>query len=268
MGPAPLALAGYSLKRYTQAEILGGSMLAAWKFSNESVACDHFLPAMADACATCEDSLQRCANELVRYYQVCFLDAPKMIPQPIEPGTEGPVQLVAFTDLFEVTHEPSAAPSKIKRNDSTDTQIGDMGGASTDERVPAAVPAAEDHPIQPSDRRDAYPLPVPLPVDITAPLIDGHDSPLTTAVEHMFAPVEAMADDVFTCDEERSDTPTEIFTKNFGKEPARAKAAEAASGPSAAAVKKLDMGRAASSASSGRSSQGNLKRPRATSPPS
>jgi hypothetical protein len=84
----------------------------------------------------------------------------------------------------------------------------------------------------------------------------------------MFAPVEAMADDVFTCDEERSDTPTEIFTKNFGKEPARAKAAEAAYGPSAAAVKKLDMGRAASSASSGQSSQGSLKRPRATSPPS
>jgi hypothetical protein len=98
LGPAPLALAGYSLKRYTQAEILGGSMLAAWKFSNESVACDYFLPAMADACATCEDSLQHCANELVEYYHVCFPDAAKMIPQPIEPGTEGPVQLVAFTD--------------------------------------------------------------------------------------------------------------------------------------------------------------------------
>jgi hypothetical protein len=263
-----LTLAGYELLRYTPAEILGGSMLAAWKFSNESVACDYFLPAMADACATCEDSLQRCANELVRYYQVCFLDAPKMIPQPIEPGTEGPVQLVEFTDLFEVPHEPSAAP-KIKRNDSTDTQIGEMegAGASTDERVPASVPAAEDHPMQPADRRGAYPLPVPFPVDITAPIINGHDSPLTTD-EHMFAPVEAMADDVLACDEERSDTPTEIFTKNFGKEPARAKAAEAASGPSAAAVKKLDMGRAASNNSSGGSSQGSLKRPRATSPPS
>ena len=75
-------------------------MLAAWKFSNESVACDHFLPAMADACATCEDSLKHCANELVEYYHVCFPDAAKMIPQPIEPGTEGPVQLVEFTDLF------------------------------------------------------------------------------------------------------------------------------------------------------------------------
>ena len=162
-GPAPLALAGYSLKRYTQAEILGGSILAAWKFSNESVACDYFLPAMADACATCEDSLQRCANELVEvYYLVCFPDAPKMIPQPIEP-----VQLVEFTDLFPglpllgacASVPPAVASVPLGRADSTATQLNTLG--ETEDVFQGLADARARHQRQPDGARRQPRLAVP-----------------------------------------------------------------------------------------------------------
>ena len=190
-------------------------MLAAWKFSNESVACDHFLPAMADACATCEDSLQRCANELVKYYLVCFPDAAKMIPQPIEPGTEGPVQLVEFTDLFPglpllgacASLPPAAAP----------VPLGVLQGLAD-----ARALAANGNPMEPDDSRDS-------PCAITFEIAD----------ERLFAPVESVAS-AGAC-EERSETPTDIFTKDFRAEPAHAKATKAAP-PSqpAAAAKRLD----------------------------
>ena len=232
MGPAPLALAGYSLKRYTQAEILGGSMLAAWKFSNESVACDYFLPAMADACATCEDSLKHCANELVEYYHVCFPDAAKMIPQPIEPGTEGPVQLVEFTDLFPglpllgtcASLPPAAAPVPLDRADSTATLLSTLGEAEDVLQGPADARAlaANGNPMEPDDSRDS-------PCAITVEIAD----------ERLFAPVESVAS-AGAC-EERSETPTDIFTKDFRAEPAHAKATKAVPPfQPAAAAKRFD----------------------------
>ena len=214
-----LTLAGYELLRYTPAEILGGSMLAAWKFSNESVACDYFLPAMADACATCEDSLQRCANELVEvYYLVCFPDAPKMIPQPVE-----------FTDLFPglpllgacASVPPAVASVPLGRADSTATQLNTLGETEGvfQGLADARARATNGNPMEPDDSRDS---PCPITVEI--------------ADERLFAPLESVAS-AAAC-EERSETPTDIFTKDFRAEPAHAKGVPPFQ--PAAAAKRLD----------------------------
>ncbi|KOO31961.1 cyclin b2 [Chrysochromulina tobinii] len=57
------------LLQYTPAEVCGGSLLAAWKFSSETEAIACFLPALAHSLHTTELRLKRCTNQLLRYYQ-------------------------------------------------------------------------------------------------------------------------------------------------------------------------------------------------------
>ena len=186
---------------------------------------------MADACATCEDSLQRCANELVEvYYLVCFPDAPKMIPQPIEPGSSSePVQLVEFTDLFPglpllgacASVPPAVASVPLGRADSTATQLNTLGETEGvfQGLADARARATNGNPMEPDDSRDS---PCPITVEI--------------ADERLFAPLESVAS-AAAC-EERSETPTDIFTKDFRAEPARAKGVPPFQ--PAAAAKRLD----------------------------
>jgi hypothetical protein len=169
---------------------------------------------MADACATCEDSLQRCANELVEvYYLVCFPDAPKMIPQPIELDRGPTVQLVEFTDLFPglpllgacASVPPAVASVPLGRADSTATQLNTLGETEGvfQGLADARARATNGNPMEPDDSRDS---PCPITVEI--------------ADERLFAPLESVAS-AAAC-EERSETPTDIFTKDFRAEPAAA----------------------------------------------
>ena len=97
--------AGYKLLRFTQAEICGGSLLAAWKFSSEHTAVSAYLPALADACATTDLSLKRCTNELVRYYQVCFPEAAKTYE-----GVSGLTFPESETLEIDEIHDPEDEP--------------------------------------------------------------------------------------------------------------------------------------------------------------
>lgn len=92
---APLRRAGYKLLRYSAAEVLGGALLAAWKFSGEHAAVEHYLPALTDACATTEERIKGCNTDLVGCYQACFPDAARTCAQtsglvfdPVSPEPE------------------------------------------------------------------------------------------------------------------------------------------------------------------------------------
>ncbi len=78
----------YGMLHFSPVEILGGSLLTAWTFTKAHEAIAHFLPALASACCTSEPVLRACANELVRYYQVCFPEAAtEHVFLPIAPET-------------------------------------------------------------------------------------------------------------------------------------------------------------------------------------
>jgi len=179
-----LSVYGYKLLRFSSAEILGGSLLAAWKFSNEHAAVDYYLLALADACATTEERLKCCTNELVRYYQVCFPDAAKSYEH-----TKG----LVFRPV-----SPEAVPeSDVEKPD------------------PEAEDSLEENTQPPESREDSSPLTVIAPLAETAPKPAPHDD---------------------------RNSPTEIFTADFGAGTAAlACAPGAASG--AGAKKRLDLKR-------------------------
>ena len=86
---------GYKLLVYTPAEVCGGALLAAWKFSQNDAAVEAHLAALAYNCWTERARLSACANDLVRYYQACFPDAVKsydpsklFLPIPDEPKAD------------------------------------------------------------------------------------------------------------------------------------------------------------------------------------
>uniref|UniRef100_A0A7S2D9T7 Cyclin-like domain-containing protein n=1 Tax=Haptolina brevifila TaxID=156173 RepID=A0A7S2D9T7_9EUKA len=72
-----LSAYGYELLKYSPAEISAGALLAAWTFSDEAEAVQHYIAALAWGCCSKEKRLSDCANALIKYYQVCFPDAAK-----------------------------------------------------------------------------------------------------------------------------------------------------------------------------------------------
>jgi len=141
-----LSVYGYGLLRYSPAEIAGGSLLAAWKFSNEHNAVDYFLLALADACATTEERLKCCTNELVRYYQVCFPNTVKScehVFQPISPDCK------TETDLDSI---PSPCPVEEREEEGKEQEAAATmrSGASP---VAVAAAASPKQPAPPADGR-------------------------------------------------------------------------------------------------------------------
>jgi len=90
-----LSVYGYELLHYSPAEICSGSLLAAWRYSNEDDAVRHYIVPLAWGCGTIESRLSDCANALIHYYQVCFPEAAKsqgqnniFIPIPVKEVTK------------------------------------------------------------------------------------------------------------------------------------------------------------------------------------
>ena len=87
---------------YTAAEVLCGSLLAAWKFSSAHDDAAASVASLAAVCLTSEERLKSCSNDLVRYYHVCFPDARKA------PAQE---ELMFLPIAPERCHTPPPAPS-------------------------------------------------------------------------------------------------------------------------------------------------------------
>ena len=138
--------------RYTAAEVCGGALIAAWKFSNQEGAVDYFLSGLADACVTPEAHLIKCTNELLRYYQLCFPEAAKSYED-------------VFGDVFlpipseaAGTHEATRFEPKVPtatRVDSPDTVLAvDFGGGAT-RHADVAILCTD--PVDSLDEIDAAP---------------------------------------------------------------------------------------------------------------
>jgi hypothetical protein len=114
------SLAGYKLLVYTPAEVCAGALLAAWKFSNYDSAVEAHLSSLAYNCWTEPARLSSCANDLVRYYQVCFPDAVKsydpsklFLPIPETPMPETPTPETPTMAQKEDRERPCHSPNSV-----------------------------------------------------------------------------------------------------------------------------------------------------------
>ncbi len=96
---------------YTPAQITAASLLTSWKFSNEHDAVPRNLSVLAAACGTEEVTLSTCANELVKYYTICFPEAAKSFEQ---------------VNLFIPIPEESSCMAEIERSESPDSIMAPM----------------------------------------------------------------------------------------------------------------------------------------------
>ena len=75
-------LAAYAMLQYTPAEICGSATLSAWKFSHENAAVARYIGVLGTSLQTTEARLKSCANEILRYYQLCFPGIIKIVDPP------------------------------------------------------------------------------------------------------------------------------------------------------------------------------------------